>query len=154
MWFEAQMASAAAAEFNAQRDQILARIDPSKIGKACGKRIKGKQPVYTRKDWAPGPDRLRSRLRKLCGSDQADHPCHAPAGRPRRYQDLGVDAGWFDPLTPAIVEYSPGALSIDWQSDWQGVALGCADVPEPVPSRVSDGSPARMWASGHVAVRG
>jgi hypothetical protein len=113
MWFEAQMASAAAAEFNAQRDQILAHLDPSKIGKAYGKRIKGKQPVYTRKDWlqdlidcAAASESFAEAIKPII------HATLLQAGHDAT-QDLGVDAGWFDPLTPAIVEYSPGALSID-----------------------------------------
>jgi hypothetical protein len=51
MWFEGQMVSAMAEQFNAQRDAILMHLDPSKIDKSYGKKMKGKQAVYTRKDW-------------------------------------------------------------------------------------------------------
>jgi hypothetical protein len=45
MWFEGQMVGAMAEQFNIQRDQILAHLDISRIGKTNGKKI------YTRKDW-------------------------------------------------------------------------------------------------------
>ena len=105
MWFEAQMASAAAAQFNAQRDQIMANLDTSKIGKSYGKKIKGKQPIYSRKDWlqdlidwAAASESFAEAIKPII------HATLLQAGRDAT-QDLGIDAGWFDPFTPAIVEY-------------------------------------------------
>jgi SPP1 gp7 family putative phage head morphogenesis protein len=105
MWFEAQLASAAAAQFNDQRDQILAHLDTSKIGKSYGKKIKGKQPTYTRKDWLQ--DLIDWAAASASFAEAIKPIVHATllqAGRDAT-QDLGIDAGWFDPFTPAIVEY-------------------------------------------------
>ncbi len=45
------MVGAMVEKFSAQRDRIIANLDPTRIGKSYGKKVKGKQPVYTRKDW-------------------------------------------------------------------------------------------------------
>jgi hypothetical protein len=102
MWFEGQMVTAMAQQFNAQRDAILPNLDTSKVGKAYGRKVKGKQPMYTRKDW------LQDLLdwAEAAGSFGAAiepiiHATLLQAGQ-EASQSIGVQ---FDPFTPAIIEY-------------------------------------------------
>jgi hypothetical protein len=105
MWFEAQMASAIAAQFNAQRGEILAHLDPSKIGKGYGRKIKGKQPIYTRKDWLRDLiDWAKAALSFGAAIQPIVHATLLQAGRDATLA-LGLEAGQFDPFTPAIIEY-------------------------------------------------
>jgi SPP1 gp7 family putative phage head morphogenesis protein len=105
MWFEGQMVSAIAEQFNAQRDAILMHLDTSKIGKAYGKKIKGKQPVYTRKDWLRDLiDWAKAALSFGAAIQPIVHATLLQAGRDAT-QGLGLEAGQFDPFTPAIIEY-------------------------------------------------
>jgi hypothetical protein len=49
LWFGGQLITACAEQFNNQRDQILAHLDTSRIGKSY--QAKGKSLTYTRKDY-------------------------------------------------------------------------------------------------------
>jgi hypothetical protein len=105
IWFEGQMVTAMAEQFNAQRDAILPNLDTSKIGKAYGKKVKGKQLTYTRKDWlqdlldwAAASESFAEAIKPII------HAILLQAGHDAM-QSIGMDAGQFDPFTPAIVEY-------------------------------------------------
>jgi SPP1 gp7 family putative phage head morphogenesis protein len=95
MWFEAQMVTAMAAQFNLQREQILAHLDTSRIG------TKG----YTRKDWledlldwAAAAESFEEAIKPIV------HATLLQAGLDAT-QALGIEAGQFDPFTAAITEY-------------------------------------------------
>lgn len=92
--YEQQMITALAAQFNWQRDQILAHLDISRLGKS-----------YTRKDWL---DDLISWVDATENLKQAIQPTvHATlmtAGQDATTA-LGLDVSQFDPFTPAIIEY-------------------------------------------------
>jgi SPP1 gp7 family putative phage head morphogenesis protein len=99
------MVTAMAEQFNAERDAILPNLDTSKIGKAYGKKVKGKQPTYTRKDWlqdlldwAAASDSFAEAIKPII------HAILLQAGHDAM-QSIGMDAGQFDPFTPAIIEY-------------------------------------------------
>jgi hypothetical protein len=105
MWFEGQMVTVMAEQFNAQRDAILMHLDTSKIGKSYGKKVRGKQPVYTRKDWLRDLiDWAKAALSFGAAIEPIVHAVLLQAGRDAT-QGLGLDAGQFDPFKPAIVEY-------------------------------------------------
>ena len=99
------MVTAMAQQFNVQRDAILPNLDTSKIGKAYGKRAKGKPPIYTRRDWlqdlldwAEASDSFAEAIKPII------HAVLLQAGHDAM-QSIGLDAGQFDPFTPAIIEY-------------------------------------------------
>lgn len=99
------MVTAMAQQFNAQRDAILSHLDTSKIGKAYGKKIKGKQPTYTRRDWLQ--DLLDWAAASGSFAEAIKPIIHAvllQAGHDAMHS-IGLDAGQFDPFTPAITEY-------------------------------------------------
>jgi hypothetical protein len=105
MWFEGQMVTAMAQQFNDQRDAIIAHLDTSKIGTAYGRKVKGRQPIYTRKDWLQ--DLLDWAAASGSFAEAIKPIIHAvllQAGHDGM-QSIGLDAGQFDPFTPAIVEY-------------------------------------------------
>lgn len=96
------MVTAMAEQFNAQRDQILAHLDTSKIGKAFFTGISKKSVTYTRKDW------LQDLLdwAEAAGSFKAAIEPIIHATLLQAGQDASQAIGTtFDPFTPAIVEY-------------------------------------------------
>lgn len=89
------MVTAMAQQFNQQRDLILANLDTTRIG------TKG----YTRKDWlqdlldwAAASESFRAAIEPVINATLLQ------AGQDAT-QALGIDAGMFDPFTPAIQEY-------------------------------------------------
>jgi SPP1 gp7 family putative phage head morphogenesis protein len=105
VWFEAQMVAAMAEQFIAQRDRIIANLDPARIGKSYGKKVRGKQPVYSRKDWLQDLIDWAAAAESFGAAiEPTIHATLLQAGRDAM-QDIGIDAGQFDPFTPAIIEY-------------------------------------------------
>src|SRR5690349_15929649 len=97
------MVAAVAEQFNQQREQILAHLDPSRIGKSYTKA--GKQLTYSRKewlddliDWAAASESLSEAIQTIVFATFVQAARDAT-------QALGVEAGWFDPFTPAITDY-------------------------------------------------
>jgi SPP1 gp7 family putative phage head morphogenesis protein len=91
---EQQMVTAIAAQFNAQRAEILAHLDTTHIGKS-----------YTRKDWlndlldwAAANDNFRDAIKPIV------HATLLEAGT-SAMQEVGLEASQFDPFTPAIIDY-------------------------------------------------
>lgn len=100
---EARMTAAMRDEFERQRQQIVSRLDTSKIGKRFQR--DGKRLTYSRKDWL-------SDLLDWASADEsfADaikgviQTVLMTTGRDAM-ADIGVDPNQYDPFTPALREY-------------------------------------------------
>ena len=99
------MVTVMAEQFNAQRAEILAHLDTARIGKSYGRKPKGKQPTYTRKDWlqdlldwAHAAESFKAAIQPIV------HATLMQAGQDA-ITEVGMESSQFDPFTPAIVEY-------------------------------------------------
>ncbi len=93
--FEQQMITAIAAQFNAQRAEILAHLDTAGIGSKS----------YTRKDWLQDLlDWAQAAMNFKAAIQPIVHATILQAGQSAS-QAVGLESSQFDPFTPAIVEY-------------------------------------------------
>lgn len=89
------MVQAVASQFDAQRVQILAHLDTTRIGS------KG----YTRKDWLNDLlDWAQAAVDFKTAIQPTVHAVLLETGR-SAIQDVGLEASQFDPFTPALIDY-------------------------------------------------